>query len=57
MGRSSPSPFRVASIWLGVASGPSITLTGSPGIRWISRKTTVTTTASTGRIATSRRTR
>ena len=48
---------RVASICEDVASGPSITLTGSPGIRWISRKTTVTTTASTGTIASSRRRR
>ena len=49
IGRSRPRDWRVASIWAGVASGPSMTLTGSPGIRWMSRKTTVTTTASTGR--------
>src|SRR6185503_1608537 len=41
----------------GVASGPSITLTGSPGMRWMSRNTTVTTTAITGSSASTRRTR
>src|SRR5215472_6986451 len=34
-----------------------MTLTGSPGIRWMSRKTTVTTTASTGTSVRSRRIR
>ena len=56
-GRSSPSALRVPSIWAGVASGPSMTATGSPGIRWISRKTTVTTTAITGITARRRRMR
>ena len=56
-GRSSPSAARVPSIWAGVASGPSITATGSPGIGWISRKTIVTTTAMTGITARRRRAR
>src|SRR5262249_26382448 len=34
-----------------------MTLTGSPGIKWMSRKTTVTTTASTGTSVRSRRIR
>jgi hypothetical protein len=34
-----------------------MTPTGSPGIRWMSRKTTVTTTAITGNNARTRRTR
>src|SRR5262249_39327088 len=56
-GRSSPSDRRVGSICAGVASGPSMTPTGSPGIRGMSRKTTGTTTAITGNNARTRPTR
>ena len=53
-GRSSPSCARRRSLASGVASSPSIVMTGSPGVRWISEKMTMLTSSSTGTIETIR---
>src|SRR3569833_1229712 len=55
-GASKPSRCRKSDTSDAVAPSPSICTTGSPGTRWISRKTTETTTHRTGSVVIARRT-
>ena len=50
IGRSRRSSRRSSSFCAGTALSPSMISTGSPGRRWISRKTTVTTPNTTGSV-------
>src|SRR4051794_21042333 len=54
IGRSSPSCWRMRSTAAGLASGPAITMAGSPGRRCISRNVSVATIRMTGTDCTSR---
>ena len=48
MGLLRPSSFRRLSIFAERADSPSIKITGSPGIRWMIKKTRVLTPRTTG---------
>ncbi|MNT48208.1 hypothetical protein D3C72_1849770 [compost metagenome] len=50
-GWSSPSTPRSLAMSSTVARSPAISAAGSPGDKWISRKTTTATTAITGSVA------
>ena len=56
-GRSRPSCWRSCATSVSGAASPSIACAGSPGMRWISEKTSVATPRSTGTVSRRRRAR